>query len=88
METNFKPLHNYVLVFMDFKESESGLVLTTDIKKKEKMFDIVVEAIGPDVTKVKVGDKVHILAQSIPTVASKGRECGIVREFDIVGTFE
>lgn len=55
-----KPLKDYVLVKEAKEEAttESGLILTGNVEKGSKPG--IVEAVGPDVKDVKIGDKIAL----------------------------
>ena len=88
---NFKPIgKRLVLGLPEVKEkTKGGIIKSPELLKEEKQEVLqdfpVVLAIGDEVTKVKVGDKVLPLVRSIETIKIDGKELGIVEEGWIAG---
>jgi chaperonin GroES len=82
---NIKPLNNNVIIKRIKKEevSSGGIVLPGG--DRDEADRALVEAIGPDVTDVKVGDTVLVNWQKAPKI--EGELYKVIME-DIIGIFE
>lgn len=85
---NVQPTKSNVLVAQnkDDKKSESGIILD----KANSVLDSktgTVLAIGPDVTEVKVGDKILLEWNKAKVVNVDGSQRVIIKESDIVAVF-
>jgi chaperonin GroES len=82
---NIKPLNNNVIIKRIKKEevTSGGIVLPGG--DRDEADRALVEAIGPDVTDVKVGDTVLVNWQKAPKI--EGELYKVIME-DIIGIFE
>lgn len=83
------PLKNKVLVAENKAEqkSESGIILEGATSTRESKTGTVL-AIGPDVTEVKVGDKIYLEWNKAQVVKIGDSQRVIIKEEDIVAVVE
>lgn len=83
-----KPLNEYVILSFVKEETktESGIILTTSDKEKPSFG--LVEAIGPKVEEIKVGDKVIYQTYSGTKTKIDGKEYLIIKQENILAIYE
>lgn len=79
---DLKPLAKYVQIKIRLKTSKSGIVISSD--DVDDLADVI--AIGPDVTKVKVGDVVYYKKTAGTSLETKFDR--ILEEDDILAKIE
>lgn len=95
---NFKPKGNYVLIKLVKKEdtdkkTKSGIFLLNDDNKKDEVsphkYNFIVDAIGPDVKSVNVGEYVIFNEYDLKGIQdSNDVHYGICKEESILATYE
>jgi chaperonin GroES len=80
-----KPLKDMIVAIIEepVKQTESGILLG---EAKEKPAYAVVEAVGPEVKTVKVGDKIVYKEYSTTNIKIDDKENIIVKEEDVLAT--
>lgn len=86
MSTPIKPLADRVVAVREEAQTKtaSGLYLPDNAKEKPSLAKV--EAIGPDVKSIKVGDKIIYKEYSTTELKIDGTEYLIVKEEDILAT--
>jgi len=86
MSTPIKPLADRVVAVREEAQTKtaSGLYLPDNAKEKSSLAKV--EAIGPDVKGIKVGDKIIYKEYSTTELKVDGTEYLIVKEEDILAT--
>ncbi len=86
MSTPIKPLADRVVAVREEAQTKtaSGLYLPDNAKEKPSLAKV--EAIGPDVKGIKVGDKIIYKEYSTTELKIDGTEYLIVKEEDILAT--
>lgn len=96
---NFKPKHNYVLIKLEKKDdgpkrTKSGIYLPNDKEEKSSVaspssHNFIVEAVGPDVKTVKVGEYVIFNEYDLKGIKDDDdNHYGICKEESIFATYE
>ena len=80
-----KPLKDRIVAIVEkpLEKTKSGILLG---EAKEKPAYAVVEAVGPEVSGVKKGDKIIYKEYSITEVKMEGKEYIILKEEDVLAT--
>lgn len=86
---NIRPMHKKVLIAENSSvtKSESGIILEQATSVRESKTGTVL-AVGPDVTAVKVGDKVYLEWNKAKVVKVGDAQRVIIEEDDIVAVCE
>jgi co-chaperonin GroES (HSP10) len=86
---NYLPLHNKVWVIESEKATvtEAGIYLG-DARIDENLRSAVVQAVGPDVREVKVGDVVYVMWAKVRVIKQGDVYGGIISEEDILAVLE
>lgn len=97
---NFKPKKDYVLIRLEkkiegMKKSKGGLFLVEDEKNSSSntaspsSHDFIVDAVGPEVKDVKVGDYVVFNEYDLKGIKDDdGNHYGICKESSVFATYE
>ena len=86
MATPIKPLGDRIVAVKEKAQTQTASGLYLPDSAKEKPVTAVVEAIGPDVKHVKVGDKVIYKEYSTTELKLGADEYLIVKEEDVLAT--
>ena len=83
--TMIKPLKDRIVAIVEkpLEKTKSGILLG---EAKEKPAYAVVEAVGPEVSGVKKGDKIIYKEYSTTEVKMEGKEYIILKEEDVLAT--
>jgi chaperonin GroES len=86
MTSPIKPLADRVVAVREVAATKtaSGIYLPDNAKEKPTM--AIVQAIGPDVKDIKVGDKIVYKEYSVTELKIDGTEYLIVKEDDVLAT--
>ena len=86
MSTPIKPLADRVVAVREEAQTKtaSGLYLPDNAKEKSSLAKV--EAIGPDVKDIKIGDKIIYKEYSTTELKINGTEYLIVKEEDVLAT--
>lgn len=83
---DLQPLHDWILVQKEFEQvTKSGIIKVT---KEERPTTGRVLRIGPEVTLVKVGDRIHFPYAAGTTMENGDEKLSIIKEKDLNGVFE
>lgn len=86
MSSPVKPLGDRVVCVREKAQEKTASGLYLPESSKEKPVVAVVEAVGPEVKQVKVGDKIVYKEYSTTDLKINGVEYLIVREEDVLAT--
>ncbi|MDB5165217.1 MAG: molecular chaperone GroES, chaperonin GroES [Candidatus Saccharibacteria bacterium] len=86
MTTPIKPLADRVVAVREQAQTKTASGLYLPDNAKEKPVVATVEAIGPDVTGIKKGDRILYKEYSTTEIKIDGTEYLIVKEEDILAT--
>jgi len=86
MSTPIKPLADRVVAVREVAATKTASGLYLPDNAKEKPVLAKVEAVGPDVKSLKVGDKIVYKEYSTTELKIDGTEYLIVREEDVLAT--
>ncbi|MBL8160147.1 co-chaperone GroES [Candidatus Saccharibacteria bacterium] len=86
MSVPLKPLADRVVAVKEEVKSKTAAGLLLPDSAKEKSTLAVVQAVGPDVKEIKVGDKIVFKEYSVTELKVNGTEYLIVKEEDVLAT--
>ena len=86
MSTPIKPLADRVVAVKETPATKTASGLYLPDSSKEKPVLAVVEAVGPDVKRLKKGDRIVYKEYSTTELAIDGAEYLIVKEDDVLAT--
>ncbi len=86
MSTPIKPLADRVVAVRQEPQTKTASGIYLPDSAKEKPAFAVVEAVGPDVKGIKVGDKIVHKDYSATELKIDGKEYLIVKEEDVLAT--
>ncbi len=86
MSTPIKPLADRVVAVREVAATKTASGLFLPDNAKEKPVIAVVKALGPDVTSLKVGDKIVYKEYSTTELKVNGVEYLLVKEEDVLAT--
>jgi len=86
MSTPIKPLADRVVAVRELAKTQTASGIYLPDNAKEKPVLAKVEAIGPDVKGIKVGDKIVYKEYSTTELKVDGTEYLIVKEEDVLAT--
>ena len=88
MSTPITPLADRVVAVREAAETKTASGLYLPDNAKEKPTFAVVKAVGPEVTKLKVGDKIIFKEYSTTELRINNTEYLIVKEEDVLATLK
>lgn len=86
MSTPIKPLADRVVAVREAAQTKTASGIYLPDNAKEKPVVAIVEAVGPDVTGIKKGDRILYKEYSTTEIKIDTTEYLIVKEEDILGT--
>ena len=81
-----KPTKNWILVKVEKATEKAGIVLPDTAQKEEEVVEVL--AIGEEVTKVAVGDRVVAMPASGHSIPINGAESVFIKETDVIAIVE
>jgi co-chaperonin GroES (HSP10) len=86
--TTIKPTRDKIYIAESKKQeqSASGIILTSDRGGDTAL--AIVLAVGPDVTEVKVNDRILVDWTKCAAVIIDGVQRGVIKETDVIAVFE
>lgn len=82
-----QPIADYIFLSIEEKKEDSGGIILSDISKDKQPIGLV-EAVGPDVKNIKVGDKVIFNAFIVKEIEVLGNKFQLLREKDVYGVWK
>jgi len=80
------PMRNWILVKVNKATEKSGIVLPDTAQKEEEVVEVL--AIGEEVTKIAVGNRVVAMPQSGQAIPINGTESVFIKESDVIAIIE
>ena len=88
MSTPITPLADRVVAVREAAETKTASGLYLPENAKEKPTFAVVKAVGPDVTTIKVGDKIIFKEYATTELKVAGTEYLVVKQEDVLATLK
>lgn len=86
---SYLPLHNKVWVIESEKPTETAAgIFLGDARVDDSLRSAIVQAIGPEVQEIKVGDVVYVMWAKVHVIKQGDVYGGIISEDDILAVLE
>ncbi len=79
---NINPIGDYIFLSVEEKKADKGGIIMSDISCDKQPFGLV-EAAGPDVKQIKVGDQVIYNAFIVREITLDNKKLYLLREKDV-----
>lgn len=79
-----QPASDYIFFSVEEKKEDKGGIILSDVSPARQPIGLV-EAVGPEVKNIKVGDKIIFNAFIVKDIEVSGKKFQILREKDIYG---
>ena len=81
-----KPMRNWILVKVEKATEKSGIVLPDTAQREEEVVEVL--AIGAEVEKIAVGNRVVAMPMSGQMIPIDGTESVFIKETDVIAIIE
>jgi len=81
-----KPMRNWILVKVEKVTEKSGIVLPDTAQREEEVVEVL--AIGEEVDKIAVGNRVVAVPASGHSIPINGTESVFIKETDVIAIIE